>query len=252
MMEEVNGRVTELGLNAHDVAWQPVYWADILEPQENALWTKLTRNHKLGFAELRKFVLRNLADALAYQREPDCSPDVYERIHRRVHEGVIDLRSKLGGQDAPLAVMAHSPGSYVMSNYIWDQQRQNSAALPGPSAFEKMRTLCALITFGCNIALFSLALQNYVGITFPPLELKEPVKSAARWLNYYDPQDVLGYPVKPLWDGYASNPQIEDLEINVGNILTSWNPLSHVQYWTDDNFTGPVSRQIASLLKAIP
>src|ERR1041385_190230 len=244
MIEEVNGRVADLGLNPHDLAWQPVYWADLLEPQENALWRNLLKNHKLGFQELRKFVLSNLADAVAYQREPDCSPDVYERIHTRVHACAMILRGKLGGQDAPLAVMAHSLGSYVMSNYIWDQQHQNSAAIPGLSAFEQMRSLCTFITFGCNIALFSLALKNYVGISFPPVELSDPVKRAARWLNFFDPQDVLGYPVKPLWDGYARNPQIEDLEINVGNILTSWNPLSHDQYWTDDHFTAPVAKQI--------
>jgi hypothetical protein len=252
MIDEVNGRVNDLGLNPHGLAWQPVYWADLLEPQENNLWRKLSKNHKLNFEDLRKFVLSNLGDAVAYQREPDSSPDVYERIHTRVHDCVASLRAKLDDQDAPLTVMAHSLGSYVMSNYIWDQQRQNNAAIPSPTEFEKMRTLCTLITFGCNIALFSLALQTYIGITFPPDELVEPLKGAARWLNYFDPQDILSYPVKPLSDGYANNPQIEDLEINVGNIFTSWNPLSHDQYWTDDDFTGPVAKQIASLLKVIP
>jgi hypothetical protein len=251
MIDEVNGRVKDLDLNPHDVAWQPLYWADLLEPQENELWSKLSKHNTLGFESLRKFVLSNLADAVAYQREPDSPPDVYQRIHARVHEGVVSLRVKLGDQDAPLLVMAHSLGSYVMSNYIWDQQRQNSAAIPSLTEFEKMRTLCTLITFGCNIALFSLALSHYVGITFPPQELKPPLRSAARWLNFFDPQDILGYPVKPLWDGYANNPQIEDREINVGNIFTSWNPLSHDQYWTDNDFTEPVAQHIASLLKVL-
>ena len=251
MIDEVNGRLKDFGFNYHDLAWQPVYWADILQPQEDQLWKVLSKGHSLSFPDLRKFVLSNLGDAVAYQREPDSSPDVYQRIHTRVHECVVNLRATLGDQDAPLMVMAHSLGSYVMSNYIWDQQRQNRAAISGPTDFERMRTLCTLVTFGCNIAIFSLALQQYVGIDFPPAELKEPLKSAARWLNFFDPQDILGYPVKPLWDGYANHSQIADLEINVGNIFTSWNPLSHDQYWTDDDFTEPVAKQIKAILKAI-
>lgn len=148
-------------------------------------------------------------------------------------------------------VMAHSLGSYIMSNYIWDQQRQNKATVPSATDFEKMRTLCTLVTFGTNIAIFSLALQKYVGITFPPPELKEPLRGAARWLNFFDPQDILSYPIKPLWEGFANNVQIEDQQIDVGSLFTSWNPLSHDQYWTDNDFTQPVAKQITALLNQI-
>jgi hypothetical protein len=251
MIDEINHRVRKLAANPDDIAWQPVYWADVLQPQEDELWKALSQGHKLGFVGLRRFFLSNLGDAVAYQREPDSSPDVYQRIHTAVHGCIVKLREKLSNQDAPLMVMAHSLGSYIMSNYIWDQQRQNTAALPGATEFEKMRTLCTLVTFGCNIAIFSLALQKYVGIAFPAVELAEPLRSAARWLNYFDPQDILGYPIKPLWDGYANNPQIDDVEINVGNIFTSWNPLSHDQYWTDNDFTEPVAKQIAAVLKCL-
>ena len=251
MIDEINDRVRGLGLDHLDLAWQPAYWADILQPQEDELWEKLARGHHLGFEPLRKFVLSNLGDAVAYQREPGPYPDVYDLIHIRIHENLVALRAKLGQRDAPLMIMAHSLGSYIMSNYIWDQQQQGSYAVPGNTEFEKMRTLCGLVTFGCNIAVFSLALQNYVGIAFPAAGLADPLKSAARWLNFFDPQDILGYPVKPLWDGYANNRQIEDCEINVGNLFTSWNPLSHDQYWTDNDFSKPVAGQIATLLKSI-
>ena len=138
-----------------------------------------------------------------------------------------------------------------MSNYIWDQHYQNAAAIPSITDFEKMKTLAGFITFGSNLALFSLALPQYEGIRFPSATLPEPLRSAARWNNYYDPEDVLGYPIKPLCQGYLNNPQIEDHAIEVGNIFTSWNPLSHEGYWTDDDFTVPVADQIARALRLL-
>ena len=34
----------------------------------------------------------------------------------------------------------------------------------------------------------------------------------------------------------------------VHGILTSWNPLSHSEYWTDDNFTEPVAEFLKSFI----
>jgi hypothetical protein len=45
--------------------------------------------------------------------------------------------------------------------------------------------------------------------------------------------------------------KIEDYEINVGGLLTSWNPASHSAYWEDDDFTVPVTSFLRSLLKAL-
>ena len=38
--------------------------------------------------------------------------------------------------------------------------------------------------------------------------------------------------------------------MNVGSILRSWNPLSHEEYWTDNDFTTPVATLIRELLEA--
>ncbi|MEY2410772.1 MAG: hypothetical protein QOF48_3442, partial [Verrucomicrobiota bacterium] len=196
MIEEVGQRVKNLGCHPRDIAWQPVYWADILESHETRLLSTLSKNHSLSFTALREFVMRNLGDAVAYQREPGALPDVYQRIHARVREAILKLRGTLGDRDAPLIVMAHSLGSYIMSNYVWDHQRPNSATIPVVTPFERMQSLSTLITFGCNIALFSLALAEYTGITFPSPELPQPLRDAARWHNYLDPQDILAYPIK--------------------------------------------------------
>src|SRR5256885_11146618 len=86
MMGQVNRHVKDLGRDPRDIAWQPAYWADILEEHEKELWNKLSRNHNLSFQSLRRFVLSNLGDAVAYQREPCGDPDVYRRVHTRRSE----------------------------------------------------------------------------------------------------------------------------------------------------------------------
>lgn len=94
MIDEVNQRVKKQGANPGDIVWQPVYWADILQPQEDALWKALSKDHKLSFETLRKFVLGNLGDAVAYQRQPEAAPDVYQRIHTAVHGCIVKLRER--------------------------------------------------------------------------------------------------------------------------------------------------------------
>ena len=108
----------------------------------------------------------------------------------------------------------------------------------GNNQFESMKTVKGFITFGCNIPLFTFALPKIVPITLP---------AGATWRNYYDPDDVLGYPLKPLSTDYASTVE-DDIAVNVGGFFSSWNPMSHTGYWTDNDFTKPVAKFLSGLL----
>ncbi|HUG89750.1 MAG TPA: hypothetical protein VML55_02890 [Planctomycetaceae bacterium] len=84
--------------------------------------------------------------------------------------------------------------------------------------------------------------------TFPPPALPPDLAATGtEWLNLYDPDDVLGYPLKPVNDAYAAV-VTRDVEINAGGLLTSWNPASHDQYWTDKDLTAPAAEMIARFL----
>lgn len=79
--------------------------------------------------------------------------------------------------------------------------------------------------------------------------LPDDLKRKAKWLNFYDPDDVLGYPLKPINAAY-DNVVTDDITINVGSwFSTSWNPLSHSAYWTDNSFTKPVAKYVCSFLR---
>ena len=245
---EMDGRLDRLGLPAGAVHWRAGYWADLLNTREEALWAHLSSDHKLDFTRLRRFFISAFGDAVAYRRGPAGGTDVYAEIHGRIRRHLRALRATLGDANRPLVVVAHSLGSVIISDYIWDAQSTNGRAR-GENAFECMETLAGLVTFGSNIPLFSLALPRIESITFPPPALPEPLRSAARWLNLYDADDVLGWPLRPLSPSYAAAVS-EDREINVGGIVTSWNPLSHDAYWTDDDFAGPVAELIRDVVLA--
>jgi len=256
LVDEVSDR---LGSRAGEVCWMPVHWAPLLEASETALLTRLSGGGDLDWGWLRRFVVHFLADAVAYQRVPGESarPGVYVAIHSLIARKLNELRERIRANapaealEPPLLVIAHSLGGHMMSNYIWDQQYPHELrgqALATP--FERAESLAGMVTFGCNIPLFALALPDIRPIAFPAAGLSAPLKAAAKWLNLYDPDDVLGYPLRPLSNAYAET--VEDVIVNVGNPLTSWNPASHNAYWTDDDVTKPVARLIDTLLTATP
>ncbi|MFT5084313.1 MAG: hypothetical protein ACI9Y1_002367 [Lentisphaeria bacterium] len=106
------------------------------------------------------------------------------------------------------------------------------------SDFEYGEHLAGMITFGCNIPLFSFAYKeaDLIPIKFPGSKLSSSQKEKSEWLNFYDPNDILGYPLAQLNNKFSF---IKDKHINVEEIGTSWNPLTHSAYWTDDDFTEP-------------
>lgn len=245
MIAEINDRVDDLSKDPDQIAWKTVYWADILKSRQDKYWRDAKRRAELDFVRLRKFIVSSFGDAAAYQQVSSATNSTYLDIHARIRARIKDLyENDLGGRPQALIVLAHSLGAHIMSNYIWDQQRRPNMNL---SSFERMNWLCGFITFGCNIPLFTFAYKKVVPITFPPTRLPKRYSSKARWYNYYDPDDVLAYPLKPINKAYNDTVN-RDISINVGGILSSWNPISHTKYWTDDDFTKRVSTFITRFI----
>ena len=242
---EMRGRLIRLGVAPDAVAWRAGYWADAVKQREDDLWRDLARDHTMRWAEARRFVISHFGDALAYQRLPSQGMDVYRAIHARIRAHLGALREVMGG-DRPIVVIAHSLGSVIVSNYIWDEQKAPTA---DSSVTQRMETLAGLVTFGSNIPLFTLCLGEVVSIRFPVPAITGPLRKASRWLNFFDAHDVLGYPLRPLSESYRQAVSA-DLQINVGSALRSWNPLTHEEYWTDNDFTAPVAALIHDLVEA--
>jgi hypothetical protein len=68
-------------------------------------------------------------------------------------------------------------------------------------------------------------------------------KLKGQWTNLYDKDDVLSYPLQPLNNEYDR--VVKDVEVNVGGLLSSWNPASHLEYWTDKHVLERVGTALA-------
>ena len=259
MIEELQTRLRHEGANPDHVAFQPVFWGHVLDGRENKLYRRMTVDHDLDYEALRKnIVIGGLGDALAYVGPATAMSDgnaIYKRVHAEIAAGLRSLREDLSdGDDAPLVIMAHSLGCAIACNYVWDHQN-GKANTPGTDPFSRAETLSGMITFGCNLPLFTLAYppENVSPIAFPGSNARAcfgglpdaEVNPLLRWDNYFDSDDVLGFPLRPLNDRYAAA-VTEDIQIQTGTIIGA-----HTDYWTDNNFTRPVARHLARLVQAL-
>jgi hypothetical protein len=262
MIEEIKQRFTrETGIDAGEaLVFRPVYWGHILQQPEDELWRRMKQGGELDFTSLRRFMVSFAADALAYQPAED-EKDKYEEIHA-VYAREMCWLADNAGPDAPLVVVAHSLGTIITSNYFYDLskfRRLVGEAVRAEmntkrTALERGETLTCLYTLGSPLALWSLRYDDYGR----PIEVPSPVLGDyhpgllphAGWENYYDPDDIIGYPLKSLNPAYTAAVK-RDVPVNAGGLLTSWNPGSHIAYWEDNDVTVPITKKLADLWHAL-
>jgi hypothetical protein len=201
-----------------------IHWAPLVEKQSQALWKRLC-TRKLGWKMARKFFINTLGDATAYNNA------VYVKVHDYIEESMLRLQRDLEFDESiPVLVIAHSLGCAMISDYIWDRQHHTN-----PDHDRYVSNVQAMVTFGCNIPVFALSCDPIEAIDFP-----------YTWINLYDKDDILGYPLKPLSKSY-DRAVSKDIQVNVGPFWAFWNPLSHNYYWTDRS----VLKKISSLMNRL-
>ena len=192
------------------------------------------------------------------------------KVHQRFADSLGAIESELRDPaSAPLIVLAHSLGGVVVTNYLWNIERAAgevgqfvAAATPekesakaasrrpiGETKFQQLETLAGLVTFGCNIPLFLPPSAHYECVRIPRPSLPDELRKVARWLNVYDPYDILGYPLNDLWDERHGT-TILDVAMEVGMPGISLTPLSHNYYWTDAGFQATVTAELNRVLAA--
>jgi hypothetical protein len=239
-----------------DLVFDKVFWAKVLAGAEDKLWDRVTQTHDLDFVKLRRFVVNALGDSIAYQPLVEAADPKVKNVYRQIHEEVgksLKRAAEKAGEKAPLVILAHSLGSVIISNYLWDLWKPSSSEnppLPPTTPLERGETLVGLVTFGSPIALWSLRYANFgepIPFPYPKLAGHYP-KAKAQWLNLFDQDDVLGYPLRDINPKYAKV-VTEDAQVSVGGLFTGWNPVSHTGYWTDNDFTKRVAALLTKLAK---
>jgi hypothetical protein len=204
----------------------------------------------LHYPTLRWAVTYFLGDAVAYQLTSQQTGKegrvVYDKIHQRIDMALHSL-AKRAGPDAPLCVIAHSLGTVIASDHIWDCQHSSPRRSQGNStSLERCETLAFFYTLGSPIALWTLRFASGgEPIAFPSrgLATRYPELRPA-WVNFYDRDDVIGYPLRGLNDKYREV-VTEDRAVAVGPRLVRNTPVAHPWYWNDSSVMGPIGAALA-------
>ena len=255
---------TRLGALSSQVVMRSVYYHGILYDNQRTVWDRTAATGKVRYDALRKFVLYGLGDAAGLENRKEDPGSVYEQAQGEIASALLSAHAARPGM--PVVFLAQSLGGQVLSSYIYDAQKAASGQPVGAGIWRNIdawagaalgRTLTAsessflgagtcagLVTTGCNIPIFVAAHKEMHIIPIAP------PTSLFKWINYYDPDDILGWPLQPLSHGYRT--LVEDRAINaggsVGNLLArSWNPLSHNNYWDD----GAVLDAVAAMLRRL-
>lgn len=243
------GLARRLGAEWPTVSLHAVWYSPIFQDREDKLWAAMAGDPRndLDSTALRKLFLFGFADAAAFERSARVEPGTYLEVQRRIR-GALEAGYAACGNDpsTPVVVIAQSLGGQVFSSYAWDVKKaQHIHAEPiddkSLESFVRLSSLRHLVTTGCNIPIFTAGLLRR--------ENFEPPNKRLVWDNFYDPDDVLGWPLRQLDPEGNTYRWVRDHPISAGNFLTGWNPASHLGYWDDKEVLDPVARSISALLR---
>lgn len=235
------------------VIFKHIYYQDILQGQQEVIFNRM--RDQIDWMKLRKFLLFGFSDAASLEYKKDAINSPYFLAQQIIMRTLDDIFDESGQQETPVIILGQSLGCQVLSSYIWDAQhapatagvwsvaRNDGVADGSPKDnFRRMKSLQRFYTTGCNIPLFVSGHKK--------IEAINPPAPSFKWHNFFDEDDVLGWPLKPLSPSYDR--LVEDIPINagggvIGTIVKSWNPFSHEQYWTDSQVVGHIASAIKQL-----
>lgn len=236
----------------HRLVFSAVNYQTDLQPNQQRYYE--ASKAPLRWRKLRKFMLYGFSDASSLESQKYGADSPYMQAQIRVMEAQRALFAAMNGPERPYIVIAHSLGGQVMSNYLWDATRETPPAngiWSKPPTLDKAEmdfckgaNLQRLYTTGCNIPLFVAGRDE---AEIKPIPRLHP---GFKWLNYYDKDDALAWPLGPLCKPYAN--LVEDRGLNAGlatnlwTFIASFTPLSHTAYWSDGRFVKDVVADLST------
>jgi hypothetical protein len=250
-------RVQAAGAQA-SLLCRSVYYQGILKPNQELVWQRIDAATKLHYDQLRRFLLFGFGDAAGLENRKEADGSAYEQAQEAIARQLLDVYQH--DPEAAVVFLAQSLGGQVLSSYVYDAQKAASGGAvmagiwkdvdawslralgrrlgDGEKRFIGGATITAFLTTGCNIPIFVAAHKE---MDIKPIA---PPTPCFEWINIFDPDDALGWPLQPLSPGYAA--MVNDFSINAGQgmikwILESWNPFSHLAYWSDVKVLEPLA-----------
>ena len=193
---------------------------------------------------VRKFFLSAFGDPASYGFWQSDRPDeerTYNQVHARFRLTLEAVDAQLDEPDSPIVIVAHSLGAHIMSNLLWDTVAEAGSKPPWLGRISRM------FTAGCNIPLFVAGLPEIEPVLLP--------NSDFEWHNYYDKDDILGWPLKQLEApaaGRSYADAVADHPINAAGGLLSRTPMAHTLYFDSASFLKPVADTLTGIAEALP
>ena len=185
--------------------------------------------HSLRKTESR-FVTECIGDVIGYPE-----PEVRTAIYATIVQALEQMTDRIGvpGVKAPVTLIAHSLGSVISSDYVWDAAKARAAT--GHRGFHDRLQLANFFTVGSPLALFSLRYGGPEAFD-QPIAVEHP---EGRWVNLFDNDDPVGMPLKPLNAAYR-RVVLKDVQVESGPYL-----FSHGGYFTKSETLTIISRKLA-------
>lgn len=272
LKKNISERLSESTMNEIYIPDSGVFYSALTQDQEDAVWEEMEGHGGINTGilrrnttnKIRRFILSGFSDATAFIGFNSVIPiQQYMKVQNIIYAALEDIYTKCG--NVPVVIISQSLGSQILSNYIWDAQTSNpkskfnkninpssiwhNATTGVKDNFMRLQKLTTWFTTGCNIPIFVSGFENVRAIH------NQQDGYAFKWFNYYDYDDILGYPLKPLGKLFDDNDSahgqsykyaVEDIQVNANNgiggaITSSWNPMSHTQYWSDKKILDDLS-----------
>ncbi|TFI58948.1 hypothetical protein E2493_06720 [Sphingomonas parva] len=267
---------SRLGADFQRIAWCPITWsAPALERRQDALIRE--RGTPFPWSGLFEFVSSFLSDATAHNLplygEMNESSS-YFIVQQLIRGALVELEAQLGpaAESMPVLAIAHSMGCHVLSCYAWDARHAPERILGGNAPelgpltrFQALETLSGLVFVGCNLPLLTtnVARQRLLPLRLPRRPAALGGGRESLWLNIWEKNDPLGYPLSNEYEAYfsggfdaeelarwkrdpASEQRPQDIEVKFGG-LAGATPLAHTAYYHSRR----VQKRITDVVKAL-
>jgi hypothetical protein len=219
------------------VRFDPVQYADIGAAEEQAIYERYRRQaarrgsladralERLAFDRLRRFVITGAGDVLLYQ-SARFKEEIRDRLRARI-------AAAIAAGDGAVTLVGHSLGSIVCYDVAYYDSYHSRHWR------ERGFALANLLTLGSPLALFGLVADDRgrpKSKYTDPGAIETLVRPGGRWLNFFDAQDLVGYPLEATFPGH-----VRDLPVQTGLLPTT----AHARLW----HSAAVARGLATCLR---
>lgn len=222
--DEIMENITDnIGFNSSQIAVFPVMYYSHIQDNQDDLLLRMNISRPKIVSRIRNKIISSFGDpSTIYHNEK-----AYDFVMQKIKYQFLLAQAYLqGSENGSLVVIAHSLGTVLISNYLWDAQQANI----------NYQNLKLVVTTGSPMPVFISGIDQ---------DKIEPIKKPCpnfQWLNFWNKKDALSFPYQPINNKYDE--LIEDIETKKGLWF-----YAHGSYKKDKRVYKRVAKEIQTLLK---